>query len=183
MATKKTTAKKENIEENVTDITPEVTPNTPTVKEKRKFALDDMIMCRSVCYGELLYPAIKSGLVYRFEGYGDRSEIEFRDLQALRSTRSDYLFRPCFIIEDEELLEQWPDLKQVTEKVAEIDGESLFNLPANQFKKALKELPVGFKATVRNMANSKINDGTLDSLAKIKILDEVLGTDLRLLID
>jgi hypothetical protein len=195
MATKKTTTKVDVIEEEVIDVESdvteeevidvesEVTPTTPTVKERKKFNLDDMIMCRSVCHGELLYPAKKSGLLYRFEGYGDRTEIEFQDLQALKSTRSNYLYRPCFIIEDEELLEQWPDLKKIVDKVSKIDGEKLFNLPINQFKKALKELPIGFRITVRNMANAKINDGTLDSLAKIKALDEVLGTDLRLLID
>ena len=187
MASRKTTTKAYTAEESVTEVTPEVTseiaPAAPAKKEKKKYNLDDMVMCRSVCYGELLYPAKKSGLLYRFEGYGDRTEVEFQDLQALKSTRSDYLYRPCFVIEDEELLEQWPDLKKVTDKVAEIDGERLFGLPTNQFKKALKELPVGFITTVRNMANAKINDGSLDSLAKIKILDEVLGTDLRLLID
>jgi hypothetical protein len=183
MATKRTTTKKDIIDEDVTSTTPDITPATPTVKEKRKFALDDMIECRSVCYGELLYPAKKSGLVYRFSGYGDTTEIEFQDLQALRSTRSAYLYRPCFIVEDEELLEQWPDLKKLVDKVANIDGEALFNLPTNQFKKALRELPEGFKITVRDMANSKIVDGTLDSIAKIKILDEMLGTDLMMLIN
>lgn len=187
MASRKTATKAYVAEENVTEITSEVTPEvipaTPTKKEKKKFNLDDMVVCRSVCYGELLYPAKKSGLLYRFEGYGDRTEVEFQDLQALKSTRSDYLYRPCFIIEDEELLEQWSDLKKITDKVAKIDGEKLFGLPTNQFKKALKELPIGFKTTVRNMANAKINDGSLDSLSKIKIIDEVLGTDLRLLID
>lgn len=172
MATKKTTTTK-----TISETT------TPTTQERRKFAPDDMITCRSVCYGELLYPAKKSGLVYRFAGYGDETEIEFADLQALRSTRSGYLHKPYFVIEDEELLEQWPDMKKVADSIAQIDGERFFNLPPQQFRKALTEMPMGFRDTMRNMANAKINDGSLDSLSKIKILDEVLGTDLKLLIE
>ena len=86
------------------------------------------------------------------------------------------------MIEDEELLEQWPEFKALYEKVAAIDVDNLFNLPINQFKKRLREIPVGFKDSIKNIASDKILNGSLDSLAKINALDEILGTDLKLLI-
>lgn len=175
MATRKTTTKTETITA--------VEKTIESIKERKKYALDDVILCRSVCYGELLYPAKKSGILYRFGGYGDTTEIEFQDLQILRSTKSQYIYAPLFLIEDEELLEQWPDVKQVNDKIAQIDGEKIFELPTQHFRKALSELPVGYRTTIRNMANAKIMDGTLDSLVKIKIIDEILGTDLKLLIE
>ena len=161
----------------------EETVNEFQKKEHRKFAQDDMILCKSVTYGELLLPGKKSKLLYIWSNYGDTTEVEFQDLQALRSTRSAYLMNPYFVIEDEELLEQWPELKNLYDKVAALDVDDLFNLPINQFKKRLREIPVGFKDSIKNIAGEKIRNGSLDSIAKINALDEILGTELKLMID
>ena len=172
--TKKTSVTEEGTKEEVIKETPKKTP--------RKFAQDEMIPCRSVTYGELLYPAKKSQLLYTWANYGDVTEVEFQDLQALRSTRSQYLNDPKFIIEDEELLEQWPEFKKLYENVALIDTDKLFALPLNQFKAKLRNIPAGFRDSLKNVASAKILDGTLDSLAKINAMDEILSTDLKLLI-
>ena len=172
--TKKTSVTEEVTKDEVIKATPKKTP--------RKFAQDEMIPCRSVTYGELLYPAKKSQLLYTWANYGDVTEVEFQDLQALRSTRSQYLNDPKFIIEDEELLEQWPEFKKLYENVALIDTDKLFALPLNQFKAKLRNIPAGFRDSLKNVASAKILDGTLDSLAKINAMDEILSTDLKLLI-
>lgn len=161
----------------------EETVNEFQKKEPRKFAQDDMILCKSVTYGELLLPGKKSKLLYIWSNYGDTTEVEFQDLQALRSTRSAYLMNPYFVIEDEELLEQWPELKNLYDKVAALDVDNLFSLPINQFKKKLRDIPIGFKDPIKNIAGEKIRNGSLDSIAKINALDEILGTELKLMID
>ena len=155
----------------------------PQKKELRKFAQDDLILCKSVTYGELLLPGKKSKLLYIWSNYGDTTEVEFQDLQALRSTRSTYLMNPYFVIEDEELLDQWPELKAVYDKTMALDIDGLFSLPINQFKKKLRDMPIGFREPVKNIAGEKIRDGSLDSIAKIKAIDEALGTELRLMIE
>ena len=163
--------------------TEEITKEEPKKKAPRKFAQDDVILCKSVTFGELLLPGKKSQLLYTWADYGDATEVEFQDLQALRSTRSAYLNAPSFVIEDEELLEQWPELKTLYAKVAALDVDNLFNLPINQFKKRLREIPVGFKDSIKNIAGDKIRNGSLDSIAKINALDEILGTELKLMIE
>lgn len=152
-------------------------------KEVRKYAPGDMIPCRSITYGELLLPGSKSKLLYTWANYGDVTEMEFQDLQALRSTRSSYLFKPRFIIEDEELVEQWKnDLGKMYDDIIATDVEALFKLPANQLKAKLKKAPAGIQLAVKNLAGEKIMNGSLDSLAKIKAIDEVLGTQLKIYI-
>lgn len=163
--------------------TEEITKEESKKKAPRKFAQDDVILCKSVTFGELLLPGKKSQLLYTWADYGDATEVEFQDLQALRSTRSAYLNAPYFVIEDEELLEQWPELKTLYAKVAALDVDNLFNLPINQFKKRLREIPVGFKDSIKNIAGDKIRNGSLDSIAKINALDEILGTELKLMIE
>lgn len=164
-----------------TEVVEEIEVSKPK-KTPRKFAQDDMIVCKSVTYGELLLPGKKSKLLYTWANYNDTTEVEFQDLQALRSTRSQYLNDPKFVIEDEELLAQWPEFKKLYDKVATIDIDKLFELPNNQFRAKLNNLPVGFRDSIKNVASAKIMDGSFDSLSKIKIMDEVLGTELRLLI-
>lgn len=154
-----------------------------TPKQAKKYAPGDMIPCRSITYGELLLPGAKTKLLYTWANYGDVTEVEFQDLQALKSTRSTYLFKPRFIIEDEELIEQWKgDFGKMYEEITNTDVEAIFKLPVNQLKAKLKKAPAGIQQAVKNIAGEKIMNGSLDSLAKIKAIDEILGTQLKMYI-
>jgi hypothetical protein len=174
----KNTVENENIE-----VVEEPKKAKAAQKSVRKFAPDDRIPCRSITYGELLLTGAKSRLLYTWANYDDVTEMEYQDLQALKSTKSSYLFKPRFIILDEELIEQWgDDFKKMYDDVVTTDVEALFRLPANQLKAKLKKAPVGVQHAVKNLAGEKIMNGSLDSLAKIKAIDEVLGTQLMLYI-
>lgn len=164
-----------------------ISEETEVVKEvkkvPRKYAPDDMITCRSITFGELLMTGKKSGLLYSWANHGDTTEVEYQDLQALKSTRSSYLFKPRFVVEDEELITQWgKEFENLYQSIVDVDVEALFKLPTAQLKAKLKKAPRGVQQAVKNIAGEKILNGTLDSLAKIKAIDEVLGTDLKLYI-
>ena len=160
----------------------EVAKSAPK-KAIRKFAPDDLVTCRSVTYGELLLTGTKSKLLYTWANYGDTTEVEFQDLQALKSTKSSYLFKPRFIIEDEELIEQWSkDFGDMYKNIDDVDAEDLLKLNTSQLKAKLKKAPRGIQQAVKNLAGEKIMNGSLDSIAKIKAIDDVLGTDLMLYI-
>lgn len=177
------TNKKDTITDEVTSVENDIIEKQKKTSAKtiRKYAPDDLIPCRSVTYGELLLSAPKSKLMYVWANYNDVTEVEFQDLQALKSIRSSYLFRPRIVIEDDELVEQWgKDFKDMYSKIVNVDVEDMFNLPLGKFKTALKNAPKGVQQAVKNIAGEKILDGSLDSLAKIKAIDEILGTDLKL---
>lgn len=164
-----------------------ISEETEVVKEvkkaPRKYAPDDMVTCRSITFGELLMTGKKSGLLYSWANHGDTTEVEYQDLQALKSTRSSYLFKPRFVVEDEELIAQWgKEFENLYQSIVDVDVEALFKLPTAQLKAKLKKAPRGVQQAVKNIAGEKILNGTLDSLAKIKAIDEVLGTDLKLYI-
>lgn len=176
----KNTVENEMVEEVVET---EVKKSKVAPKAQKKYAPDELIPCRSLTYGELLLTGTKSKMLYTWANYGDITEMEFQDLQALRSTKSSYLFKPRFIIEDPELVEQWGgELGQMYKQIIDMDVEDMFKLPLNQFKAKLKKAPVGVQQAVKNVAGEKIMNGSLDSLAKIKAIDEILGTDLKLYI-
>jgi hypothetical protein len=87
------------------------------------------------------------------------------------------------IIEDEDICEEWKaDLGALYDNLQQVDLKELFKLPNRQFVSQLKKLPEGMKSTVQNMAYAMIQEGTLYDLRVIKAIDEILGTELKLMI-
>lgn len=150
-----------------------------TTKPKT-FSQTDTILCRSVTPGWLGVPG-KSGMYYVFANYGDETEIEYGDLFALKNSHSRYIYDPLFVIEDEELLEnpRWKDISEFySDKVYGMDDiNNVLNKPNNAFKNTLTTLPKGLLKAITVEVAKRIEDGTFDSIRKIKALDEVCGTD------
>lgn len=150
------------------------------VKEKRVINPTDMISCRSVTYGELILPSLKNAdMLYSWADFGDIKEVEYQDLRALRSKRSNYIYGPYFVIEDEDVVAEWSELKELYKSVSAMNLDELFALPVNQLVKKLQVMPKSYKETIKNAASARIVNGELDSISKIKAIDEVLGTDLK----
>ena len=202
MANTKTTAKaKTKVDEPVIEAVDEVvveqsetqvvetipTPSAPTstttvVPEKREFKNEDPISCESITVGELRMKGIKSNVNYIWAGRGDVTDVEYQDLvAAIRSSKSQ-VYSPAFIIKDEEFVNAFPQIKKVYDSMYTTqDLREIFNLTPSQMKNVILTLPEGAKQSIRNMAASMIEKGTLDSVQKIKILDEIFDTKLMLM--
>lgn len=187
-AAKAETGKTETVKSDAVTVTTSTTveekieqPKTPAVKaQPRKFEQTDLILCRSVTAGWLgLYG--KSGIEYIFSNYGDVCEVEYGDLFALKNKRSRYLYDPLIIIEDEELLEnpRWKDLAEFYgEKVYGMDDiNEVLSVPYNKFESLLRSLPKGLLKALTVEVATRIENGTFDSIKKIKVIDDVCGTD------
>lgn len=150
----------------------------PAKKESKKYEPTDRIECRSVTGGGLILVGTKSQLQYEWEDYGDTAYVEFQDLQALQSRKSGFLVKPRFIIEDEELVEQWGSmLKPIYNKINNQDIEALFELDPEPFRKTLSKMPDGIKESVKTKSAQKIASGELYDIRLVKIIDEILGTE------
>ena len=150
----------------------------PVKKEPKKYAPTDRIECRSVTGGGLILIGTKSQLQYEWEDYGDTAYVEFQDLQALQSRKSGFLVKPRFIIEDEELVEQWGSmLKPIYNKINNQDIEALFELQPDKFEKTLSKMPDGIKDSVKTKAAQKLANDELHDIRLVKIIDKLLGTE------
>ena len=165
------------------DIVEEVVKSTPKKVNKPKHDPNELIMCRSVRFGELRLIGPKTRMPYSWANEGDFREVEYQDLVSWRALHSPYLFAPMIIIEDEDIVEEWKaDFGKLYEGLQEIDLKEMFKLPHRQFVSKLKQLPDGMKSTVQNMAYTMIQDGTLYDLRTIKSIDEILNTELKMMI-
>ena len=159
-----------------------VVSEEPKKKEKRKFQQTDLIMCRSVVVGGLFLEGSKTKQIYQWNDYGDESEVEYRDLVSEVRSRSAYVFNPWFIVEDEDFIEEFPQLKQFyTQYLSVRDLKEILELPVSQMAKKISELPKGAQESLKTIAASMVSSGAIDSVAKIKKLDELFETDMEFL--
>ena len=171
MATSKTN-KNQNVE------TQEVSEKATVKKVAKKYAPTDLIECRSITGGELILVGDKTKLHYTWADYGDTAFVEYQDLQALQSRKSGFLTKPRFVIEDEELVEQWESmLKPIYDKINTKSIEEFFELPISRFEAQLKVIPVGLKEAVKTRAVQMIKSDELYDIRKVRAIDEAWGTD------
>lgn len=178
--TKKSTVETEEIIEN--EVVEEVKPVKKVNKPKHD--PNELILCRSVRFGGLRLIGPKTRMPYSWANEGDVREVEYQDLVSWRALHSRYLFEPMIIIEDEDIVEEWSaDLGKLYDEVQQIDLKEMFKLPHRNFVAQLKKLPAGMKTTVQNMAYAMIQDGTLYDLRTIRAIDEILNTELMMMIN
>ena len=179
--TKKTSSQTEEIVE--IESTEDVAKTVSKKVNKPKHDPDELVLCRSVRFGELILIGPKTNMRYSWSNEGDMREVYYQDLVSWRALHSRYLFDPMIIIEDEDICEEWKaDLGKLYEKVQEIDLKEMFRLPHRQFMAQLKKLPDTMKTSVQNMAYAMVQDGTLYDLRIIKGIEETLGTELKMMI-
>ena len=179
--TKKTSTATEEIME--TEVLEEAVKPVPKKVNKPKHDPSELVLCRSVRFGELILIGPKTKMRYSWSNEGDLREVEYQDLVSWRALHSKYLFDPMIIIEDEDIREEWnADLGALYNKVQEIDLKEMFKRPHRQFMAQLKKLPESMKSSVQNMAYAMVQDGTLYDLRIIKGIDETLGTELVMMI-
>lgn len=150
-----------------------------------KFTDADLIPCKSVTSGGLSFIG-HSGQKYRWGNYGVIEYVAYGDLkrEAQSANPTNYLFYPRFIVEDPEFVEEFPKLEEFYSQFYVEDGEfeSILNLPEKQMREAIDRLPKGCKECIKGIVATQIDDGVLDSVKKIKILDDIFGTNMLLML-
>lgn len=150
--------------------------------EPRKFKETDPIVCKSITSGELGMVGGKTGINYTWAGRGDETEVEYQDLVAAIRSGKKHITAPTFIIMNEDFLAQFPQVENVYSSMYSFsDLKDILKLSPSQMKNVIESLPVGAKESIKNIASTEISKGTLDSVHKIKILDEIFDTKFMLM--
>lgn len=153
-----------------------------TVKATKKFASDDMIPCQSLRFGTLLHISKKTGNAYEWSNYGDIVEVAYTDLLAMKSAKSKFIYSPWILIQDEDAIEalKLTETYQTFEDYEDVD--EFFNQTPSEIRAKLSIAPVGFRDLIAYIAASMIRNGSLDSIAIIKAIDDTLHKNLSSLI-
>ena len=176
------TEPKVNVEEVV--IEEEINVEKPVVEKKvevktpKKFEAMDGVLCRSIVDGVLVMEGIKSKNFYKWADANDVAEVEYQDLVSAVRSNTSYVFAPHFIIEDEDFLEQFPQVQKVYDSMyTTADLKEILKLPVASMMKEIESLPSGSKDNLREIAGKMVLNGQLDSVQKIKALDNFYKTN------
>lgn len=174
------------------DIKPEV-KSTKSIPRKKKLRLDDhiSILVASNVFGLLTYVNHKSGDKYQWQKMGDVQNLYVSDLRAMKSNQVRFFEENWILIEgiadsDEEFNEVTDDdiydALQITQyykdRLCPKNIGEIFNWSNSDIKSKVPKMAQTAKESLVVRANELIKSGVLDSMSKVKALEEVLNCEL-----
>ena len=160
-----------------------VAPQVPAQKEVRISddipQLDEMIACKSMVFGGLIWVSDKTNSSYRWGDIGEIEYISFGELIALNNSKKAFLTKPYIILLDPRAVKYFR-LVKVYESVAKINNlTELFQQPMSKIDDTIS---VALAANMRDILISKVRDmlktGALTNINIIKMLEKRLKHDL-----
>ena len=163
------------------------------VKEKKKLKLDDnvSILVASNIFGELIYVNHKTGDKYTWENMGDVQSLYVSDIRAMKSNQRKFLEENWIVItgiadtsdeyENVDLTEIYEALQisnYYKEFLCPSNLNDVFNWSNDEIRNKVSKMPTSTKETIAIRANELIKAGIIDSISKVKVLEEVIGCEL-----
>lgn len=179
--TKKTTVKSKT-----SDVKKTAKVATKTVK------LDDSVLVtvKSNCYGELIYINHKTGDKTVWDNFGDTQDVTMGDLRSMKGAqRAFYENNWIYIVSvaDEGYEDVTPEsvyktlgVTQYYKDILSLENvNSVFNWKPDDIKSKIPMMSSGLKTSIVVAANELIEQGVLESMSKVKALEEALGCKLK----
>ena len=162
--------------------TEKVTKTTEVKEDVKTFSPEDTVPCRSLVSGGLYIEGARSHILYSWADCGDVVDVEYRDLIYLVRTRENSnIYLPRIIIEDDDFVEQNKPVKDLYDSMYKTsDLNEILSLPTPQMVDTINKLPKGAKESIKGIASTLIESHMLDSVHKIKALDDIFGTKMLL---
>lgn len=146
---------------------------------KKKINKDEMIECKNITNGTLVYASRKTGAEYHLEGFGAVEWFSVDELITMKSSMGKILTEPWLAIMDDDVID-YLGLRHVYDKIiVPIDNLGvIFNKSVKELTKILDIAPNGIKTLIASKAKEMVENNQLDSIAKIKLIEEKLGIEL-----
>lgn len=164
-----------------------------TVADKKKLKLNDnvSILVASNIFGELIYVNHKTGDKYTWENMGDVQSLYVSDIRAMKSNQRKFLEENWIVIigiadtseeyENVDLAEIYEALQisnYYKEFLCPSNLNDVFNWSVDEIRNKVSKMPTSTKETIAIRANELIKAGIIDSISKVKVLEEVIGCEL-----
>lgn len=172
---------KDVAEEKVAEKEVEKTPTKPARAKRIEIDKNELIVCRSTVSGRLIYKTSENQKIVWAE-YNAEQELEMGELIRMKGAHPKFLNDILLVVDDEEAAE-YLGLNKLYDELFEADDlDSLLTKENAELKEILSKLPKGLKKTISTHARKLVEEGTLDSLGKIRLIEQELGVDLQMFI-
>lgn len=155
----------------------------PARKKRKEIDRNELISCRSATDGLLIYISPRTKERYTWDDFGSVEDIEMGELITMKSSHPKFLTSVQLVIDDEEAAE-YLGLNKIYEDMLKVDDlDELFDKKIDELATILPKLPEGLKKSVSNRARILVEADKLDSISKIKLIEQELGVDLQMFIN
>lgn len=189
MASNKT---KKAVATDVADVAVETVDVAPTKAAKKKdlnFPDHVMVGIQSNTYGELIYLNRRTGARITWATIGEVQPVPMGELRDMRNTqRGFFVNNRIFVtgVQDEEYSDATPEdvykalmvSQYYKDTIDPDDFNKIFTLSEYELRERLERMGSGAKTNFIVAANEAIRRGRLDSLRKIRTIEECLGCEL-----
>ena len=161
----------------------ETTKETPKRAKRVEIDRNEMIPCRSVTDGVLIHISDRTRTRFLWSDYGVVQYVEMGELLDMRASHPKFLNDIQLVVEDDDAVEYLGLTEKYKSIVGFDDLEEFFEKDYDEISVILDKVPVGIKQSIASRARKMIEDGTLDSNNKIKLIEEKLKVDLKMFVE
>ena len=190
--------KVENIEnkkpienQKVKEIEEIIVKDVAPIKKKIKFSDDTLISVKSNVFGTLIYINHKTGDEVRWDNFGETQTLSVGDLRAMKAKQLAFYKENWIVFEGiEDSSEEYEDIDvqdiydvlQVSQYYKNYlcpnDLNEVFNWTTTEMRNKIPRMTKSVREAIAIRANELITEGILDSMSKVKTLEEILNCQL-----
>ena len=158
----------------------EVTPSKPKATKATLFQdRNRQVIVRSCVDGRVIYKSKRSGMTWKWLEKGAYEVLTVEELLNMESQSHKFLHSPWLMVDDEAIIEAF-NLQELYDLVAKVeDIDSFINLTLDEQKQVYNQLPKSSQNQVYNHICFKVDSGEIDSRAKVRELEELVGMELE----
>lgn len=155
-------------------------PNNDTkfkVKQRR-LTPHTIVTVRNGYAGSLIYRSRHTGERFKWAYYGAEQDMELQELRNAKGSNKSFFENGWFMIDDEDVIE-YLGLQSVYKNALNCeDIDALFDMKPDEIEEKINRAPVGQKMSIAHRARQLIEDGKIDSIKVINVLEKCLGVEL-----
>ena len=137
------------------------------------------VIVRSCVDGRVIYKSKRSGMTWKGLEKGAYEVLTVEELLNMESQSHKFLHSPWLMVDDEDIIEAF-NLAELYDLVAKVeDIDSFINMSLDEQKQIYNKLPKASQNQVYNHICFKVDSGEIDSRAKIRELEDLVGRELE----
>ena len=137
------------------------------------FKDDDMISTMAGINGQLIHHSPVGNGVYKFNGFGQRQNMPYKELKAMNNLVRGTLEEGWIIILNKDLIKEFNLEDEYKKFLTPNRIDEILKMDKNNLTATIKGLPKSMQTTLIDTAKSKYNAGTLDRASVIKVFEEL----------
>lgn len=159
---------------------PNLNVSKPSSQKAKKRDLNEMIPVKNITNSSLVYVSKNNpGFRVDWMEFGEEVHIEYKELINMRGSQRRFFEEP-WIVCDWEVLEDLGVDKYYKDLIDLDDIDKVFDYSDEKMSEVLRKLPKGARTLVADRAFELVRSKELDSMNKIRKIEQILKIDLGL---